>query len=161
MSEILQGVLYFGGREAAERLAPPPAIHVCLSSCTHSSGSKIVRFPLKDDPTWAWRSDPAGTGRLVMLVNALAKLALEGKSVLVTCESGVNSSSLVTVLTLCAMGFRPQRAIDLVQDLRGADILSNEAFYDCACELGGDLSRNPVQTYRTKKSPTLQLSEPV
>ena len=159
VSEVLRGSLYLGGKTAAENMATPPTIHVCTAPCTHSKSSKIVRFPLKDEAGWSWNEDDAGTERLVRLAKTLAKVVLEGKSVLVTCETGENSSSLVIGLTLCAMGYTPQQAVELIQELSGPDALSNEGFYDCVCELGGTLSRSPVQTYRTRRSPTLQLSE--
>ena len=155
-TEILPNTLYMGGKEAADRMKRPPSVHVYTAPCSYSQSSRLLRFPLEDNPLWSWREDEAGTERLMRLSRTLAKLVLEGRSVLVTCAMGQNRSGLVTALTLCSLGFKPQESIRLLQKLRGDAVLNNGAFYDCVCELGGDLARNPVRTYKTRRSPDLE-----
>lgn len=100
-------------------------------------GLRVIHVPLAD----GLRDLPPDQHLAVLAASReVAKTLAAGKSVLVTCEVGLNRSALIASLALMRFGYSPERAMALVRRLRfGA--LNNPRFVSAVRRARGKLTR--------------------
>jgi len=83
------------------------------AACCAGAGIQFVSFPIPD------RGMPFSPGETLAVVQRLATLLAEGRSVAIHCRQGVGRSALLAACVLAALGDTPDAAFERIAQARG------------------------------------------
>jgi hypothetical protein len=151
VSPIIHAKLYQGDPHAYRSMPVPATLHVaCASELPPSpySADRVIHFPLSDDPSVAWVSQPAWVRSVRDMGRTCADEVRAGGTVLTTCAEGRNRSGLLSVVTLMWLGFSAQDAIQAVRKGRGPTALTNPRFVEVVLALSPSPRRQGQAPFR-------------
>lgn len=87
-------------------------------------GVEVIRIPLVDQS----KQSIEDLAAMIVTGHTVAQRLAQGKTVLSTCQMGLNRSGVISALALCYLGVPPKIAIATVRKARSRWALSNRTF---------------------------------
>jgi len=123
LEDEVKGWTDAGVRAVVSLLTRPEIVELNLTDepeLCRARGLEYFSLPIID------RAVPDSSKAALELLQPLAKYLVEGKHVAVHCRMGIGRSALIAASLLVLSGYQPERAFELIQQVRGRPVPDTE-----------------------------------